>query len=75
MELWNYGIMELWNYGFTESRIGRSRLMAHSLSILSILSILFEDYGQQTTDNGGYAGLTELRIYGITDRAKPAHGS
>ena len=43
--------MELWNYGITELRIGQSRLKAHSLSIL------FEDYGQQTTDNGGQSRL------------------
>ena len=51
--------MESRNYGITD----RAKwLVAHSLSIL------FEDYGQQTTDNGlGEAGIMELRIDGITE--------
>ena len=57
----------------------------YTLYTKNITTLHFEDNRQQTTDYGGYSGITESRIYGImelwnygsyaktTSRAEPAN--
>ena len=39
----------------------------YTLYTQNITTLHFKDYRQQTTDYGGYSGITESRIYGIME--------
>ena len=67
------------NHGVYRSKVWHFWVVTHGvLATPDNKTFATRDNGQQTTDNGqAVAGgaLQELRNYGTTDRAKPAHSS
>ena len=67
------------NHGVYRSKVWHFWVVTHGvLATPDYKTFATRDNGQQTTDNGqAVAGgaSPELRNYGTTDRAKPAHSS